>query len=114
LRFSLRAPFASLRCWLRWSGRSIKRPNITAQAGDNRRSPNARAAGFRSVYQKVYQDIFPISGNERLPANFAMERPIDRLGFGIDPHDLVTRFAFRTLEFLGLAVRLVLGHRLRF
>jgi hypothetical protein len=37
-----------------------------------------------------------------------MDRPIDRLGFGVDPHDLVTRLALRTPEFLGL----ILGHRL--
>jgi hypothetical protein len=77
---------------------------------NNRCSPNARAAGFRSVYQKVFQDIFPISRDEWPPANFAMDRPIDRLGFGIDLHDFVTRLAFRTPELLSL----ILGIGLRF
>ena len=73
----------------------------------NRCSANARAAGFRSVYQEVFQNISTVSRDEWPPANFAINRLIDRLGSRIDPHDFITCLALRTPELLGL----LLGHR---
>lgn len=69
---------------------------------NKRRLPSARAAGFRSVYQEIFQNIFPVSRDEWPPANFAMDHPIDCLGSRIHPHDFVTCLALRTPELLGL------------
>ena len=75
---------------------------------------NPRAAGFRSTYQEVFQDIFAVLRNEWLRANFALDRVIDCLRSCVDAHDLVTCLALRTLEFFPIFLPIflpTLGHR---
>src|SRR5262249_25407183 len=82
---------------------------IVASLGTNKRcSPTARAAGYRSVYQEVFQNIFIVSRDEWPLANFAIDRQIDRFGSRIHSHDFVTCLALRTPKLLSP----ILGHSL--
>jgi len=82
---------------------------LSQQLGANKGLLTGRVGcQFRSVYQEIFQNVFIVSRGEWPPANFAIDRPIDRLGSRIDPHDFVTCPALRALELLGL----ILGHRL--
>src|SRR5262245_60401751 len=82
---------------------------IVAAIGRQQRLLTGRVGcQFRSVYQEIFQNVFTVSRGEWPPANFAIDRPIDRLGSRIDPHDFVMCPALTALELLGL----ISGHRL--